>query len=104
MQGPDVPMCNCCQHRGSPHLQLFDFYLKKIVIDKDLDTSSLAQATVGLTGADIANLVNQAALKAATGTKEIVSLEDLESALDDTVLGMKQKVRKGGGWVGEGLF
>lgn len=72
-------------------VQLCDYYLARIVTDDSVDSQVLARATVGFTGADIANMCNQAALKAAGLGKESVTMADLESAIDDVLMGAKRK-------------
>lgn len=52
-----------------------------------MDASIIARGTVGFTGAELENLVNQAALKAAMDEKEMVTMKDLEFAKDKIIMG-----------------
>lgn len=53
----------------------------------DVDAEIIARGTVGFSGADLENLVNQAALKAAVDEKEMVTMKDLEFAKDKILMG-----------------
>ncbi|NMB82298.1 MAG: ATP-dependent metallopeptidase FtsH/Yme1/Tma family protein [Ignavibacteria bacterium] len=66
-------------------------HTRKIPLDVDVDLSVLAKGTPGLAGAEIANLVNEAALLAARKNKKKVSMEDFEEAKDKVMMGMERK-------------
>ena len=68
-------------------------YLAKVLIDGDLDDLSqkLAEMTPGYTGADICNIVNEAAIIAIRNGHEKVQLIDLISAVDRVLCGMEKK-------------
>jgi cell division protease FtsH len=66
-------------------------HTRKIPLDSDVDLSVLAKATPGLAGAELANLVNEAALLAARKNKKKVSMEDFEEAKDKVMMGMERK-------------
>jgi cell division protease FtsH len=66
-------------------------HTRKIPLDVDVDLSTLAKGTPGLAGAEIANLVNEAALLAARKNKKTVSMEDFEEAKDKVMMGMERK-------------
>ncbi len=66
-------------------------HTKNIPLEKDVDLSVLARATPGLVGADLANLVNEAALLAARKDHKKVSVEDIEDAKDKVMLGVERK-------------
>ncbi len=66
-------------------------HTRKIPLDVDVDLSTLAKGTPGLAGADIANLVNEAALLAARKNKKNVGMEDFEEAKDKVMMGMERK-------------
>jgi len=53
----------------------------------DIEANVIARGTVGFTGADLENLVNQAALKAAVDGKDMVTLKELEFAKDKILMG-----------------
>ncbi len=66
-------------------------HTRKIPLDSDVDLSVLAKSTPGLAGAELANLVNEAALLAARKNKKKVSMEDFEEAKDKVMMGMERK-------------
>lgn len=76
----------------SSRKEIFDLYLSKI-LTRDVDTSYLAKCTVGFTGADIENMVNQAALRAAINDAEYVSMKHLEYARDKLIMGPERKLK-----------
>ena len=67
--------------------ELFEVHSRGIPVSDDVDFERLARATVGLTGADIRNLVNEAALWATRHDKNIVSMSDFEHARDKVLMG-----------------
>lgn len=71
--------------------QILNVHLKKIVIAPDVDAHVIAQGTPGFTGADLANLVNEAALLAARLNKKIVTMNELEEAKDKVMMGPQRK-------------
>ncbi|PIK37533.1 putative ATP-dependent zinc metalloprotease YME1L1 [Apostichopus japonicus] len=71
--------------------QILDLYLGKIKVGPDVDVEVLARGTVGFTGADLQNLVNQAALEAARREKEYVDMSDVEFAKDKILMGPERK-------------
>ncbi|XP_034192241.2 ATP-dependent zinc metalloprotease YME1L isoform X1 [Osmia lignaria lignaria] len=72
--------------------EIFDLYLSRI-LTKDVDSEYLARCTVGFTGADIENMVNQAALKAAINDAEYVTMNHLEYARDKLIMGPERKYK-----------
>ena len=66
-------------------------HLRKKMVADNLDTSVLARGTPGFTGADIENMVNEAALMAARRGKEKIELEDFEDAKDKVLMGTERK-------------
>ncbi|KOR29852.1 ATP-dependent metalloprotease, partial [Achromatium sp. WMS1] len=62
--------------------QILKVHMQKVPISEDVRASVIARATPGFSGADLANLVNEAALFAARGDKHLVDMEDLEKAKD----------------------
>jgi cell division protease FtsH len=70
---------------------IFKVHTRKIPLGVDVDLEVLAKGTPGLAGADIANLVNEAALLAARKNKKDVSMEDFEEAKDKVMMGMERK-------------
>jgi len=67
---------------------ILQIHSAKIVINKSVDLVRIARATPGMSGADIANLVNEAALFAARKDKTEVDLEDFEEARDKILMGV----------------
>lgn len=67
---------------------ILDLYLKKITHDKNVNADILARATIGFTGADLYNLVNLSALKAAKLNLPAVTMQVMEDSLDDVRMGV----------------
>jgi cell division protease FtsH len=67
--------------------ELFEVHSKGVPLADDVDFDRLARATVGMTGADIRNLVNEAALWAARRDETIVRMRDFEYARDKVLMG-----------------
>ena len=80
---------------GRPTLKgreaIFKVHVRDVPLDKDVDLHTLAEATVGLTGADIRNVVNEAALWAARHDKTRVSMDDFDHARDKVLMGAKRE-------------
>ncbi len=66
-------------------------HLKKKVVSKDVDATILARGTPGFTGADIENMINEAALMAARRGKDSVDMVDFEDAKDKVLMGAERK-------------
>jgi cell division protease FtsH len=66
-------------------------HLRKVPLHDDVEISRIARGTPGMSGADLANLVNEAALLAARRGRERVFMEDLEDAKDKVMLGAERK-------------
>jgi cell division protease FtsH len=66
-------------------------HLKKKLVDENVDISVLARGTPGFTGADIENMVNEAALMAAKRNKDKVEMVDFEDAKDKVLMGAERK-------------
>ena len=71
--------------------EIFDVHLKKLKLDPNLDREFLAKQTPGFSGADIANVCNEAALIAARSNKKQVSKEDFLAAIDRIIGGLERK-------------
>jgi cell division protease FtsH len=71
-------------------LAIFKVHSKDVPLDADVDLERMAAGTVGLTGADIRNLVNEAALWASRNGKDKVDMEDFEYARDKVLMGSKR--------------
>ncbi len=66
-------------------------HVRNIPLDDDVNLSVLARSTPGFSGADLANLVNEAALLAARHGKKKVSMKDLETSKDKVLMGVERK-------------
>ncbi len=71
--------------------QIFDVHLKKIKLDNTVDREFLAKQTPGFSGADIANVCNEAALIAARNSHESVTKQDFLDAVDRIIGGLEKK-------------
>jgi len=72
---------------------ILEIYTKKIKLSDQIDLDSIAQATSGFAGADLANMVNEAALLAARGNRKSVEQQDLSEAIERVVAGLEKKSR-----------
>ena len=72
-------------------LEIFKVHTRDVPLDNDVNLERLAAITIGLTGADIRNLVNEAALWAARNNKTRVSMEDFDHARDKVLMGAKRE-------------
>lgn len=72
--------------------QIITLYLKK-VLHKNIDIEQLARGTTGFTGADLENMINQAALRAAIDGADVVTMKHLENARDKVIMGPERKSR-----------
>ncbi|HSQ23565.1 MAG TPA: ATP-dependent zinc metalloprotease FtsH [Pyrinomonadaceae bacterium] len=66
-------------------------HTRKIPLGEDVDIMVIARGTPGFTGADLANLVNEAALNAARYNKKVVAMSDFELAKDKVLMGAERK-------------
>ena len=71
--------------------QILKVHMKKTPIANDVKPKLLARGTPGFSGADLANLVNEAALFAARASKKIVDMSDFEKAKDKILMGGERK-------------
>ena len=76
-------------HKG--RLAIFKVHVRDVPLADDVDLDRVASGTVGLTGADIRNLVNEAALWATRNGKDKVSMADFEHARDRVLMGPKRE-------------
>jgi cell division protease FtsH len=74
-------------------LAILKVHIGKVKLVKDLDLDTVAGLTTGFTGADIANLVNEAAIVATRRNADAVSLEDFTVAIERIVAGLEKKSR-----------
>ena len=71
--------------------EIFEVHLRPLKLDPELDRSFLARQTPGFSGADIANVCNEAALIAARHNKKFITKEDFLAAIDRIVGGLERK-------------
>jgi cell division protease FtsH len=70
---------------------ILQVHTRKIPLAEDVDLTVLARATPGFSGADLANLVNEAALMAARHSQKFVSMSDFESSKDKVLMGAERR-------------
>ncbi len=71
--------------------QILRLHARKLRLADDVDLSAIAKGTPGFSGADLENLVNEAALNAARNGREIVTMQDFEEARDKLIMGAARK-------------
>ena len=71
--------------------QILKVHMRKVPVGKDVRADFIARGTPGFSGADLANLVNEAALFAARGNKRTVNMEEFERAKDKILMGAERK-------------
>jgi len=71
--------------------QILDVHMRKVPLSNDVQPSLIARGTPGFSGADLANLVNEAALFAARGNKRNVSMVEFELAKDKIMMGAERR-------------
>ncbi len=71
--------------------QILKVHMRKVPLAPDVDPSVLARGCPGFAGADLANLVNEAALFAARGNKRLVDMDDFERAKDKIMMGAERR-------------
>ena len=74
--------------------QILELYSSQTKMDKDVDISVLARGTPGMSGAELYNLVNQAAVKSSIEGLDAISHKALEWAKDKILMGAERKVRR----------
>ncbi len=71
--------------------QILKVHMRKVALGDDVKANIIARGTPGFSGADLANLVNEAALFAARGDKKFVTMEDFERAKDKIMMGAERR-------------
>ena len=71
--------------------QILKVHMRKVPLSEDVNASVIARGTPGFSGADLANLVNEAALFAARGNRRMVSMEEFERAKDKIMMGAERR-------------
>lgn len=71
--------------------QILKVHMAKVPVGPDVNTSVIARGTPGFTGADLANIVNEAALYSAGNNRKVITMSDLEHAKDKVMMGSERK-------------
>ncbi|WP_304179230.1 ATP-dependent zinc metalloprotease FtsH [Pseudoalteromonas prydzensis] len=71
--------------------QILKVHMRKVPLGDNVEASVIARGTPGFSGADLANLVNEAALYAARGNKRVVSMAEFDAAKDKIMMGAERK-------------
>ena len=71
--------------------KILKVHMRKVPLSPDVDARTIARGTPGFSGADLANLVNEAALLAARIGKRVVGMDDLEAAKDKVMMGAERR-------------
>lgn len=71
--------------------QILKVHMRKVPLSDDVKASVIARGTPGFSGADLANLVNEAALFAARGNRRVVGMEEFERAKDKIMMGAERR-------------
>jgi cell division protease FtsH len=71
--------------------QILLVHMRKVPLSPDVNAAVIARGTPGMSGADLANLVNEAALFAARGSKRLVDMHDFERAKDKIIMGAERR-------------
>ena len=71
--------------------QIIKVHMRKVPLNDDVDASIIARGTPGFSGADLANIVNEAALFAARANKRSVGMEEFEKAKDKVIMGSERR-------------
>jgi len=82
---------NLPDYRGRQ--EILEVHAKKVQLASDVDLSIVAKATPGFSGADLANLINEAALLTARVNRKRITMEEIEEATDKIIMGLARKNR-----------
>ncbi len=74
--------------------EILDVHARRIVMSDEVDLEAIAKQTPGFNGADLANVVNEAALLAARKEKDSVEMSDIQDAIERVVAGLEKKNRR----------
>jgi len=74
-------------------IAILQLHCKTVQLDKDVDITIVAKRTPGFVGADLSNIANEAAILAARGGRETVTMDDFEAAIDRVMAGPEKKNR-----------
>eukprot|EP01028_Stygiella_incarcerata_P007132 TRINITY_DN291_c0_g4_i2.p5 TRINITY_DN291_c0_g4~~TRINITY_DN291_c0_g4_i2.p5 ORF type:complete len:208 (+),score=19.38 TRINITY_DN291_c0_g4_i2:4436-5059(+) len=74
--------------------EILNVHIKGVKVGKDVDLVEVARMTAGLAGADLANIINEAALLAGRAKKEEVTYSDFKEAVERQIAGLEKKIKK----------
>ncbi len=75
-------------------IEILNVHIKDVKISKGVDLKEVAKMTAGLAGADLANIINEAALLAGRANKEEVEPSDFKEAVERQIAGLEKKIKK----------
>lgn len=75
-------------------IEILKVHIKGVTLSKDVDLEEVARMTAGLAGADLANIINEAALLAGRANKDEVTKEDFKEAVERQIAGLEKKSRR----------
>ena len=75
-------------------VEILKVHIKSVKLSKDVDLQEIAKFTAGLAGADLANIINEAALLAGRSNKKEVSQKDFKEAIERSIAGLEKKSRR----------
>jgi cell division protease FtsH len=75
-------------------IEILNVHIKDVKIGKNVDLKEVAKMTAGLAGADLANIINEAALLAGRAKKEVVEASDFKEAVERQIAGLEKKSRR----------
>ena len=75
-------------------IEILKVHIKGVKLSKDVDLNEIAKFTAGLAGADLANIINEAALLAGRENKKEVSQKHFKEAMERTMIGLEKKSRR----------
>ena len=74
--------------------EILNVHIKNVAVGKDVDLVEVARMTAGLAGADLANIINEAALLAGRANKDEVTYEDFKESVERQIAGLEKKSRR----------
>lgn len=75
-------------------IEILNVHIKDVKLSKDVDLKEIAKMTAGLAGADLANIINEAALLAGRASKDEVEASDFKEAVERQIAGLEKKSRR----------
>lgn len=75
-------------------IEILNVHIKDVKLGKNVDLKEIAKMTAGLAGADLANIINEAALLAGRANKDEVEPSDFKEAVERQIAGLEKKIKK----------